>query len=170
MGKGARVIWVYVWALPVIWCVLSFFGFQFHGDEYGAWAIGSLPAVILWVWFHGNVGDTLGFLLPVLLTGAFLMALTGFAMDGLRVPGPLFAVVYLVTAFLFATVLLSVEPARPIWTSEYPIPTYGIFALIMSLYIAIVLSTIGTIGLHIYKWTRRSKRGLSTAPADSGQV
>jgi hypothetical protein len=161
-----KCTWVYVWALPLIWCTLSFWSFQFPGDEYGIWVIGSLPAVLVWIWIKGNTGDIHGFVVPVLLIGACLMAVIGLLMDWLRVAKPLSGGLFLAVGIIIAVLLLSIEPGRPIWTSRNQIPSYGLFALIMGLYLGILVSTIGTTVVRIYGWTRKQK---GTAPAATGE-
>ena len=74
----------YTWLLPLCWTPASVLGYLYPGDEYGLYAVGSLPGV--WAYFLFRLGDVNSVLFPlhIALGGALVMALGGFALDKLR--------------------------------------------------------------------------------------
>jgi hypothetical protein len=156
VGKGTKRIWVYVWALPVIWFVLTFWSIQSPGGQYGFAAIGTLPAVYLLIAVHAIVGGlpsgmTVEYtLLLALVTGPLLMFVVGYILDRLRASGPLFATVYFTTAFCVGSLLLFIQPQREHWTAQDLMISYLLFALLMGLYAAIIVSTAQAVAVRLH--------------------
>lgn len=75
---------LFTWLLPLIWTPVAALNFQYPGDEYGGFGLGSLPG--LWIILvTGPISDANRLLPPVLLTGAATMSVAGLLLDRLRV-------------------------------------------------------------------------------------
>lgn len=141
--------WMYVWLLPLLWCSGSGLSFLFHGDEYGIWAIGSLPAVVLAVRLF-DLGDTREFLLSVLLVGGLLMTAIGFLMAWLRVPPLLAGLSFGISGFCIWIVLLLIDQRMPIRTSEHVVVSYYLLAWNLALYVTVLISLAATAIMRSY--------------------
>lgn len=74
----------FTWLLPLVWIPVCAVNYQFLGDEYGGFGVGS--AAGLWILLVNPISDASQVLAPVLITGAATMAVAGLMLDRLRIP------------------------------------------------------------------------------------
>ena len=95
--------------LPIVWVTVAAVSFQYPGDEYGLWAVGSAAGIwILWLFASLEAGVAPGRILPsVLVAGVATMAVLGFVLDRLRSPRVSLAVTWLVTTVFTVAFMLN---------------------------------------------------------------
>jgi hypothetical protein len=123
----------FTWLLPGCWVAISWASFHHPGDEYGLWAVSSLPGLWGAALHHG--GDTRSFLPPVLASGFISVLALAFVMDLQRVSRRWFAVAWPVMAgmcFMLAMVATD-HPLRRSRTVEEGLIAYGLAAINLGL-------------------------------------
>ena len=149
----------FTWLLAVIWAAISWFSFYHPGDEYGVWAMGSLPG--LWmVFLRANQGDIHEFLLPVLGAGAVTILFLGLILDLLRVSRRWFFVSWpCVAVGLFIGVLaLADRPLQRASTPTEGLLLYSLGAINVGLWLTIIITLIG----HFCRWAWVGTMGFLT--------
>lgn len=147
----------YIWLVSLIWTVVTWISFYHPGDEYGIWAMGSLPG--LWaVLVRGNQGDIHGLLMPVLGAGFLTMLIFGFVMDLLRTPRRWFLGAWLLVAVgLFVGVLVLGD--RPLQRAHTPLEgvlSIGLGAINVGLSVMVLITLMG----HFCLWAWRGMMRL----------
>lgn len=94
----------FTWLLPLVWIPICALNYQFPGDEYGGFGVGS--AAGLWILFVNPISDASRVLVPVLVTGAGTMTMAGHMLDRLRVPFLTWLTLAVGFAFAFGIVWL----------------------------------------------------------------
>lgn len=87
----------YLVALPLLWGTIDFINFYYPGDEYGGWAVSSLPG--FWGAFFAS-GNPFRILIFVLPAGVITTLAFGWIMDWLRVPWSAWYGIWLIAAGL----------------------------------------------------------------------
>jgi hypothetical protein len=74
----------YVFVLPLLWGSIDIVNFFYPGDEYGGWAVSSLPG--LWGAYFSFGNSPSAAVPPVIIAGVIVTAAFGWWMDWLGVP------------------------------------------------------------------------------------
>jgi hypothetical protein len=127
-------------SLPAIWVVTSAAGFRFPGDEYGLWAVGSLPG--LWFPVLLGCGDLKVGLWLTLLAGGAVTAGFGAVTDRLRVRWLPWYALWVVAAGVICGLELSSYPSWAKAMSKNG--SFQAYAL-SSLNVGLMLSTLAMI-------------------------
>ena len=136
----------YTWLLTLVWAVVCFASFFHPGDEYGLWAVGSMPG--LWgVLLHGNQGDIHGLLLPMVGAGAVTVLPFALLMDLLRISRKwFFASWALVAVTLFVGVMVFADrPLQRSHTVADGLISYSLAAINVALWFTIVIGLLGAL-------------------------
>ena len=88
----------YLWLLPLLWGIFTAISFFHSGDEHALFAYGSLVGT--WICFLYQFKTLAQALVPVLATGAVILALIGLLLDWLRVKKRLWLFVFVLIAVL----------------------------------------------------------------------
>lgn len=88
----------YLWLLPPLWGIFTVISFFYSGDEHALFAYGSLAGT--WICFLYEFNTLEQALIPVLATGAVILALIGLLLDWLRVKKRLWLFVFVLIAVL----------------------------------------------------------------------
>jgi hypothetical protein len=95
--------------LPILWGTIATFSFQYPGDEYGLFGVGSLSGLWgLWLFPSLHQGVSPDRIFPViLLTGIATMAVLGYLVDRLRCSRVAFVITWLTAAAIVLAHVLS---------------------------------------------------------------
>lgn len=85
----------YLWLLPLLWGIFTAISFFYSGDEHALFVYGSS-----WICFLYEFKTLAQALVPVLATGAVILALIGLLLDWLRVKKRLWLFVFVLIAVL----------------------------------------------------------------------
>ncbi len=88
----------YLWLLPLLWGIFTAISFFYSGDEHALFAYGSLAGT--WICFLHEFKTLVQALIPVMATGAVILALIGLLLDCLRVKKRLWLFVFVLIAVL----------------------------------------------------------------------
>ncbi len=153
----------YTWLLPLCWTPVSVLGYLYPGDEYGLYAMGSLPGV--WAYFLFRLGDVNSVLFPlhIALGGALVMALGGLALDKLHanrrtfwLAAPVLAVV------LFVYALASYGSLKEALARNGSYQAYAFVSINMAVYIVAALLLAWSVMRRVIVWSVR--RGNTAQP------
>ena len=90
----------YAIGLPLVWGATSLVNFRYPGDEYGGWAVSSLPG--LWGAYFSFGNSPLAALPVVLIAGLLVTGAFGVLMDWLAVPwGPWYLLWIVLAGLIF---------------------------------------------------------------------
>lgn len=140
-GCADRSRTFYIWVLPLLWATCSLVHFRFPGDEYAMYTISSIAGS--WIAALVNLGDIHNPLFPIsiALTGAIVMAGTGYLMDRARIQKAMWASLFLVTAVVvFVMSIKSYPTIERALSKQGSWWAYIFSSLNVGLYVAILLS------------------------------
>ena len=126
----------FVFCLPLAWCVTCIVGFQFPGDEYGWWALGSMAGA--WLALLHNFGDIHQALAPVAVAGVAVMAAVGRGMDALGAPIRDWTIAWIVVWILLATGGVAFDSLDLV--RRLSVPAYLINGVNVALYVSVLIA------------------------------
>jgi len=145
----------YLWLLPLLWGIFTAISFFCSGDEHALFAYGSLAGT--WICFLYEFNTLEQALIPVMATGAVILALIGLLLDWLRVKNRLWLFVFVLIAVLLFIVQFgmygSIERIRG---KHGYILGLVIVACNWGIYGAIMFSLFATLLGHLIRLVRRA--------------
>jgi len=137
--------WFFLLAVPGLWVACSLIHFQFPGDEYTLWAIGSMAGSWIFLLLP-NVGDIhQGWIrCSVAGTGALVMTMVGWILCGLNVRKRIWIGLWAVGAVVWSGFMMSrfTSPAEAL-AKNGSWWTYFFSTAMMAVYFAILLTLMG---------------------------
>jgi hypothetical protein len=135
---------IFIWLVPLMWAVGSLLQRRAAGDENAFYVASSLPGI--WLGILGSMGarsvskEMLAIL--VVLAGAPIMAMLGWAMDYLQVRKRVWAVVYIVGAIgILALTLSGYDSIQHAINKNGSLQAYVLLALNLGLFLSVLVAT-----------------------------